>query len=142
MSTLDSTDRALLAQLRQNARLPVVELARQLGVSRATVQNRMRRLEQDGVILGYTVKLRPESEADPVRAHMYIEVNSHQEAALIRRLRGLPEVGAVHHTSGHWDLLVEVNTDSLVSLNRIVGEIRLLEGVHDTESNLLLASYE
>jgi DNA-binding Lrp family transcriptional regulator len=142
MTAPDSTDRALLAQLRTNARTPVVELAKQLGVSRATVQNRMRRLERDGVILGYTVKLRPETEAAPVRAHMHIEVNSHKEAALIKRLRGIPEVNAVHHTNGHWDLMVEVNTDTLVTLNRIVGEIRLLDGVSNTETSLLLASYD
>ena len=142
MRELDSKDQGLLALLRADARISVVELAKRLGVSRATVQNRMRHLEKNGVILGYTVKLSDEIENSPVRAFMNVSVNSISEAPVIASLRGNPHVHAVHHTTGRWDLIAEIHTDSLASFNRIVGAIRLFEGVAATETNLLLDSYD
>ena len=140
MISLDATDQALLAVLRKNARLPVVDIARQLGVSRATVQNRMKRLEQSGVVLGYTVAVRPEVQPHPVRALMSIAVGSREEKAVIGQLHGIPSVVAVHHTTGRWDLIAEIRTDTLANFNAIVGEVRQLDGIKSTETNLLLDS--
>jgi DNA-binding Lrp family transcriptional regulator len=140
MISLDATDQALLAVLRQDARLPVVDIARRLGVSRATVQNRMKRLEKSGVVLGYTVSVRPEVQPHPVRALMSIAVGSREERAVIDKLRGIPSVVAVHHTTGRWDLIAEIRTDTLANFNAIVGEVRQLDGIKGTETNLLLDS--
>ncbi len=140
--TIDETDQRLLSLLRSNARTPVVELARQLGISRATVQNRLRRLERDGVIRGYTVKVGSELETPAVRALMSISTENADEAEVIRRLRGNPRVAAVHHTTGRWDLIAEIHAESLASFNAIVGNLRLIDGVTATETNLLLDSYE
>jgi DNA-binding Lrp family transcriptional regulator len=63
-------DQKLIALLRQNARLNVADLAHKLGVSRGTVTNRMHRLEDEQVIVGYTVKLRPDTEPEDIRAWM------------------------------------------------------------------------
>ncbi len=142
MIDLDATDRGLLSMLRANARAPVVELARRLGVSRATVQNRLRRLEKDGVIAGYTVRIAAEIEQPAVRALMSIRAESSKEAGVIASLRGNPNVAAVHHTTGRWDLIAEIQADSLASFNRVVGALRLVDGVTATETNLLLDSYE
>ena len=142
MLNLDARDHGLLSLLRADTRLPVAELAKRLGVSRATVLNRMRRLERDGVILGYTVKLSDEIGHRPVRAHMCIRVDSAHEARVIASLRGNPNVSTVHHTTGRWDLMAELETDSLASFNKIVGAIRLYDGVAATETNLLLESYD
>lgn len=142
MLTLDETDRGLLEMLRDDARTPVVELAKRLGVSRATVQNRMRRLERDGVIAGYTVRIASEIEKPAVRALMCVRAESAREADVIRQLRGNPNIRAVHHTTGQWDLIAEIHADSLASFNRIVGALRLIEGVKATETNLLLDSYD
>ncbi|MDX1516455.1 MAG: Lrp/AsnC family transcriptional regulator [Woeseiaceae bacterium] len=142
MQDLDKTDRGLLALLRSNARMPVVELARKLDVSRATVQNRMRRLERDGVITGYTVAMGAEIGKPAVRAMMSIGCDSASEAGVIAELRGNPHVAAVHHTTGRWDLIAEIHADSLASFNRVVGALRLVDGVTSTETNLLLDSYE
>lgn len=138
----DETDQRLLSLLRSNARTPVVELARQLGVSRATVQNRVRRLERDGVIRGYTVKVSADLDRPQVRALMSISSENADEANVIRRLRGNPHVAAVHHTTGRWDLIAEIHADSLAEFNTIVGNLRLIDGVTATETNLLLDSYE
>lgn len=142
MLVLDATDQGLISMLRANARASVVELAKGLGVSRATVQNRMRRLEDDGVITGYTVLLGADIEKPAVRALMSMQADSVQEASVIAKLRGSPHVSAVHHTTGRWDLIVEIQTDALASFNKIVGALRLIEGVTATETSLLLESYE
>ena len=139
-SNLDKKDLSLIALLRSNARMPVVNLAKHLGVSRATVQNRINKLEHDGVILGYTVKLSPDSESHPVRLLMNIAVEAKNEPAVIKRLRGYPEVIAIHHTTGHWDVIADIRAQTLPSLNSIMGEIRLIEGILQTETNLLLDS--
>ena len=139
-SNLDKKDLSLIALLRSNARMPVVNLAKHLGVSRATVQNRINKLEHDGVILGYTVKLSPDSESHPVRLLMNISVEAKNEPAVIKRLRGYPEVIAIHHTTGHWDVIADIRAQTLPSLNSIMGEIRLIEGILQTETNLLLGS--
>ena len=142
MLKLDAKDQGLLAMLRADARISVVDLAKRLGVSRATVQNRMRRLEEEGVILGYTIAKGSAVEAPAVRAHMNIRAESTSEANVIESLRGNPQVTAVHHTTGRWDLIAEIQTDSLSSFNKIVGALRLIDGVTATETNLLLDSYE
>jgi len=142
MLKLDKKDQGLLALLRADARMSVVELADKLGVSRATVQNRMRRLEENGVILGYTIAMGSAVETPAVRALMLIRAESAQEAAVITSLRGDPQVTAVHHTTGRWDLIAEIQTDTLSSFNKIVGALRLIDGIKATETNLLLDSYE
>lgn len=141
MLKLDAKDQGLLAMLRADARTSVVDLAKRLGVSRATVQNRMRRLEEAGVIRGYTIAMGSAVEAAAVRAHMCIRAESSSEAKVIKSLRGNPQVTAVHHTTGRWDLIAEIQTDSLSSFNKIVGALRQIDGVTATETNLLLDSY-
>ena len=137
---MDDTDRALIRLLRSNARLSHVELARQLGVSRATVQNRMRRLERSGDIVGYTVRLRAELTPDPVRAFISLTADARGEADVVRQLESLPGVAAIHHTTGRWDLIADVAVATLAEFHRLVGEIRTLRGVTHTETNLLLDS--
>jgi DNA-binding Lrp family transcriptional regulator len=139
---LDAKDKSLLALLRTNARISVVDIAKRLGVSRATVQNRMRRLEESGTIIGYTVALRSDTEMPAVRAFMSITAESAKESEVIASLRGNPQVTAVHHTTGRWDLIAEIQTDTLSSFNSTVGTLRLIDGVTATETNLLLDSYE
>lgn len=142
MFKLDAKDQGLLALLRANARISVVDIAKRLGVSRATVQNRMRRLEEGGIILGYTVALRSDTERSAVRAFMSISAESAKESTVIASLRGSPQVTAVHHTTGRWDLIAEIQTDTLSAFNSTVGALRLIDGVTATETNLLLDSYE
>ena len=71
---MDDTDRRLVALLRENARLPVATLANLLKVSRGTVQNRIDRLTAEGVIGGFTVRLKPEAEPQRVRAITMVAV--------------------------------------------------------------------
>ena len=138
---LDDRDRQLIALLRNDARTSVVELARALGTSRATVQNRMNRLERDGVIQGYTILLKPDAETRGVRALMSIATDTKKEREVIAGLRGYPDIVALHHTTGRWDLIAELRCTSLAQFNEVIGRVRLIDGVTNTESNLLLDSH-
>ncbi|HET7837337.1 MAG TPA: Lrp/AsnC family transcriptional regulator, partial [Variovorax sp.] len=105
---MDPLDHRLIALLRQDARLPAAVLAQKLGVSRGTVANRLRKLEDAGVIVGYAVQLRPEARSDEIRAWMGILVEGNQTRTVIASLLGEPGVAALHDTNGRWDLLAEL----------------------------------
>ncbi|WP_334155372.1 Lrp/AsnC family transcriptional regulator [Tepidimonas sp.] len=138
---MDEVDQALIALLRRNARLSVADLAHKLKVSRGTVTNRLRRLEDAQVILGYTVRLRPESEPERIRAWMSVLVEGNQTRAVIASLLGEPGVVKLHDTNGRWDLLAELEALSMNELSDILERIRLIKGIHSTETSIHLRTY-
>lgn len=138
--TLDALDRRLLALLRADARLSTATLARQLHVSRGTVQNRMARLERGGIVAGYTVRLRNEDEPG-IRAITLIEVRGAATDAVVAALRRIPEALQVHSTNGRWDLVVELRAADLPAFDRVLRDLRSIDGVANSESNLLLTAY-
>ncbi|MCX7663007.1 MAG: Lrp/AsnC family transcriptional regulator [Tepidimonas sp.] len=138
---MDELDQALIALLRRNARLSVADLAHKLKVSRGTVTNRLRRLEDAQVILGYTVRLRPESEPERIRAWMSVLVEGNQTRAVIASLLGEPGVVKLHDTNGRWDLLAELEALSMNELSDILERIRLIKGIHSTETSIHLRTY-
>ena len=142
MDNIDDTDRELLALLRQDARMPVATLAAKLKVARGTVQNRMKRLERDGVIVGYTVRVKPQAEAHRIRALMTIVVEGNRGAEVLHALRGHPNVTGLHSTNGRWDLIAELRADSLEGFDRALGNIRLIDGIASTETSLLLSTHK
>jgi len=139
---VDDIDRQLVALLRLNARTPVATLARKLQVARGTVQNRLARLEKDGTVLGYTVRLRPQEEAQLIRALMTVAVEGNRTDEVIRALRGEPAVAALHTTNGRWDIVAELRADSLEAFDGVLGRIRLIEGISSTETSLLLSTHK
>lgn len=139
---MNDTDRQLIALLRADARRSVVTLAKQLNVARATVQNRMAKLESDGTIVGYTVLLKPDVEQHHIRALMSIEVVGHHGDAVRRALRGNPHVSALHTTNGRWDLLAELRADSLEAFDKVLNHIRSIVGIANSETSILLSSHK
>ncbi len=139
---MDETDQRLIALLRANARAPVATLAKTLKVSRGTVQNRIDRMIARGDIVGFTVKAKAESEAERVRAIMAIAVEGERSGAVLRALRGFPQVERVHMTNGRWDMIAELNTDSLAGFSNALDGIRLIDGIAATETSLLLKTNE
>ncbi len=137
---MDDTDRQLVSLLRDNARVSVASLAKVLRVSRGTVQNRLGKLEADGTIVGYTVRLKPQAEAHQIRALMTVAVEGNRIDQVLSRLRGDPAVSALHTTNGRWDIVAELRADSLEAFDRVLGRIRLLEGIANTETSLLLST--
>ncbi|MGH7023878.1 MAG: Lrp/AsnC family transcriptional regulator [Caulobacteraceae bacterium] len=137
---MDETDRKLITLLRANARTPVAALAKALKVSRGTVQNRIDRMLAGGVIGGFTVRV--PAEADRVRAIMAIAVEGERSGAVLRALRGFAEVRAVHMTNGRWDMIAELETDTLAGFSNALDGIRLIEGISATETSLLLTTHQ
>lgn len=137
---MDDTDRQLLSLLRDDARASVASLAKVLRVSRGTVQNRLAKLEADGTITGYTVRLKPQAEGHRIRAFMTVVVEGNRTDAVLAALRGDPAVSALHTTNGRWDMVAELQADSLEAFDRVLSRIRLLEGIANTETSLLLST--
>jgi DNA-binding Lrp family transcriptional regulator len=139
---MDDTDRRLIALLRDNARLPVATLAQLLKVSRGTVQNRIDRLVAGGVIGGFTLRLKPEAEPQRVRAITMVAVDGEHATAVIKALRGIPEVQALHTTNGRWDIVAELGMDSLEAFDQALQRIRLIKGIANSETSLLLSTHK
>ena len=142
MTELDYIDRQIIGLLRANARSPVANLAKQIGTSRATIQNRMNRLEKNGVITGYTVLVNSANDKSLslVRALMCIGLDGNSSTKVRNKLLTEPSVRAIHSTNGKWDLVLEIQTQSLEAFDKVLGRIRALEGISNSETNILLSS--
>ena len=138
---IDNIDQALISLLRQNARESVATLAGRLGVSRGTVTNRMERLEREGLIVGYSVRLRPDVQPEVLRAWMSIEIVGNDTRRVMASLLGEPGVAALHSTNGRWDLLAELQVASLEELSRVLERIRLIKGISNSETSIHLESF-
>jgi DNA-binding Lrp family transcriptional regulator len=139
---MDDLDHRLLALLRGDARASVASLAKKLGVARGTVQNRMARLQADGTIIGYTVRLKPDVQEHQIRALMTIAAEGNQVDAVVKALRGEPAVASLHSTNGRWDLVAELRTESLASFDRVLARISRMPGVSSSETSLLLSTFK
>jgi len=139
---LDEIDQRLLAMLRADARASVATLAHRLGVSRGTVNNRIARLEKDGIIAGYTVQLRPDVDPHDITAWMSIAVEGNKTREVIAILLGEPGVAALHDTNGRWDLLAELRASTLTDLADVLERVRLIGGIHGTETSIHLQTYK
>lgn len=136
---MDDLDHRLISALRSNARASLAELAKQLGVSRGTVQNRLNRLVEAEVILGFTVRLKSGAAGDRIRAIMMIEVSGKSTRKVVQALRGLPQIHALHSTNGAFDLIAEVDVANLAEFDRLLSSVRSIEGIERSETSLLLA---
>ena len=140
MIELDETDRRLLALLGANARTPVAKLGTRLGLARTTVQARLDRLERNGVIAGYTVKLTDDARAGQIRATVLIHLTPSAQLAVLRQLERLPAVERVHTTSGRFDLACQLRTQSTLALDETLDRIGEIDGVLALESLIHLST--
>ena len=137
---VDTLDQRLIALLRADGRAPISQIAAALHVSRGTAQNRLDRLIEAGVILGFTVRVRQDIDEHLIRALMTIQLAGKTTTAVIARLRGIPEIRALHTTNGTWDLIAEIGVDTLPDLDRALGTIRAIDGIRSSETSILLTS--
>lgn len=136
----DELDRRLIAHLRADGRAPLSKLSEALGVARGTVQKRLDRLLETGTLMGFTVRVREDYDDQAVNAVMMIEVVGKSTTQVIRKLRGLPEMHALHTTNGNWDLVAYIRTSSLADFDRVLREVRMIDGVSNSETSLLLST--
>ena len=136
---IDELDKALLALLQENARMPVAMLARRLGLARTTVQARLDRLETTGIIQGYTLRLDTRLEA-PLHATALLSIEPRSAPTVLSRLASLPGVRTVHTTSGRWDLIVRLEAETTEALDETLDRIGEAKGVKSSESLIHLST--
>jgi DNA-binding Lrp family transcriptional regulator len=136
---IDATDTQLLTLLRENARAPVTELARRLGLARTTVQARIERLEDTGAIAGYTLRI-SDLTRPVLAATVLISIEPRSAPAVLDRLRSLPGVKTVHTTSGRFDLLAQITAATTSELDATLDRIGEARGVISSESLIHLAT--
>ena len=133
-------DQQLLAVMRGNARASTTELAQILAVSRSTVQKRLERLENEGVIAGYTVQLSSEYLDQEIKAHVMITVSPRMTADIMKDMEKLDGVRAIYSVSGPHDLIAEVAAMSVTDLDNMLEEIIAIDGVERTVSSVILST--
>lgn len=139
---MNDTDSQILGLLRDNARMSITDLANKIRVSRATVQKRIEYMEMNGIIMGYTIRIKPSANQNTIRAWMNIMVEGTKTRAVVKALRLDSAVQTLHTTNGKWDLLVELESDSLESFDKILERIRNISGIYNTETSILLSTYK
>ena len=135
---MDKIDKNLLALLRINARLSTSELARRLGISRSTVQSRLKRLENRKVISAYTVQYGREYEGTLIRAHVLLQVSQKLTGKAYVILKKMPEITSLYAISGEYDLIAIVTAESTEELSRLLDDIANLAGIERTNSSVIL----
>ncbi|MBS0450155.1 MAG: Lrp/AsnC family transcriptional regulator [Proteobacteria bacterium] len=136
---LDTLDRQLLALLQANARAPTAELARRLKVARTTVVARIARLEREGVVGGYGVRLGRRLEESAVRAFCGLSVQARSAAVVIKALERMPEVEGAWAVSGEFDYMVQLRCDSPQDLDALLDQLGQIEGVRQTQTSMVLS---
>jgi DNA-binding Lrp family transcriptional regulator len=137
--TLDATDRSLIALLQTNARESTANLARKLGIARTTVVARLAKLEREGVIVGYTVRLGADDDRPRVQAHVGITLEAKAARDVIRKLQKIPELLQLSSVSGAFDYIALLRADSTARLDALLDEIGELDGVIKTHTSVVLA---
>jgi DNA-binding Lrp family transcriptional regulator len=136
----DSIDNQLIAKLREDGRASTANLARLVGRSRSSVQSRIERLERDGVITGYTVRIAPEHELGAVRAHVMIKVGPKEARAVTAALAAIGQVRLLHSVSGDFDLIAIAATGTVAEMDEVIDRIGALAGVERTTSSIILST--
>lgn len=137
---MDSIDEKLLFALRENGRASTALLARLVGRSRTSVQSRIERLEKQGIIIGYGVRLAPELGIGAVRAHVMIKVGPKEARAVTAALREISQVRLLHSVSGEVDLIAVAAAASVAEMDQVIDRIGALDGVERTTSSIILST--
>ncbi len=140
MKELDDLDRQIIVALKENARIKNTELALLLGVNEATIRNRIKKLEQEGIIMGYTVQLG--EMIHQIEAYLWIDVQSGTNISdMAEKIIILPEVEHVSELAGKPDLIVKLTCRTTNQLNKIIDAIRNIQGVKETKTSIILKQY-
>ncbi|HJV27353.1 MAG TPA: Lrp/AsnC family transcriptional regulator [Aromatoleum sp.] len=137
---MDELDHQLIDLLKVNARLPVVKLAQALGCARSTVQLRLKALEDNGTISGYTVSVSKPQSSRSICAMVLISIESKNEPEVVRALKKRHEIQKLYSISGRYDLCGMLETETTHELDAVIDRIRAIKGVVDTFSTILLST--
>ncbi len=133
------SDAKLLALLRADAREPTASLARKLGLARSTVQERIARLEREGTIKGYTVRVAEGHDAGKLSAVVMIETDPKRADRVALELKKMPEVRSLSAVAGTFDLIATVETETPARIDALLDRIGRTSGVARTVSSIILS---
>ncbi len=137
---LTAKDEDLIALLKLDAREPVASLARKLGVSRTTVQDRLRRLEEQGIIAGYTVKISGDQSARGISAMVMISAEPRRQVDVAKAVGKINAVQSLHTVSGKFDLMALIKTSTSEDMDKIIDQIGAISGVDGIETAVILST--
>lgn len=131
-SDLDEVDSSILRLLRENSRMSYLEMSRRTGISDATIQHRLKRMKEKGVIDRFTIMVNPAATGFTVTSIMLVQTDTEKHDDAKNALAGIPEVSEVYSVLGEYDLYIKVWAKSLEELNRIINDrIRAIDGIED-----------
>jgi DNA-binding Lrp family transcriptional regulator len=137
---LNEKDIKLLSLLNEDARQSVSELARKLNVSRTAAQARLEKLENNGVITGYNVKLGKEFTEHQVKALVMIKSPPSNRSAIETELRKIITLSTLYSISGAFDLAAVLTAQSVGELDQVIDKIGAIDGVQETMSSIILST--
>jgi DNA-binding Lrp family transcriptional regulator len=137
---MDDLDQKLLAALAADSSTSTSRLGRRFKVARSTVQARIERMEASGIIAGYTIKLGDVALARRIKATVLVQVEPRATAAVLQRLKAIPEVEIAHTTTGRFDLILQIAADSTSDLDEVLDKIGSITGVRGSESLIHLTT--
>ena len=137
---INDKDRQLIQLLKLNARISVSDLARKLGVSRTTAQQRLNKLENTKIIDGYTVKLGEDVDRSTIQAHANLVIEPNSSTQIVRALEKIPQIEMLFTVSGKIDLIAIVNCQSASALDKCLDEIAAIPGIKSTETAIVLTT--
>lgn len=140
MVQITPKDEELIALLKVDAREPVAALARKLGLSRTTVQDRLRRLEESGAIAAYSVRLSRDLDAGGMRGFVTLAVEPRRQVEVARNLSRFAQIETLHTVSGKFDLIAQVKTSSSEAMDRLIDDIGQISGVTRIETSVILST--
>ena len=138
---LDQRDRSLITLLTANSRTPVIELAKQLGVSRTTVQNRIDTLQRRGIIQAFTIEFDQEYERKLLKTQMLVNLTTGVSRHVIKQLQQHSQITSIMSVSGVYDLILELTVEASSQLDQLVDDIRETKGVEKTVTCVVLSKY-
>ena len=133
------TDHDLLKLLQENSRRTVSDIAKKMSLSRATVQQRMERLERTGVIQGYTIKINPVIERQNVSAYVMISVVPKKNSTIVNQLFKISQMEMLCTISGQYDMIAKITEATTEALDQTLDKIANLNGVEKTLSHIVLS---
>ncbi|MEO1732364.1 MAG: Lrp/AsnC family transcriptional regulator [Pseudomonadota bacterium] len=137
---IDDVDSKLISELAMDSRMSTSRLAQKLGLARSTVQSRIDRLHARGVITGYTIRLGEAATLRRIKTTVLMQIDPREQARVISRLKAIAEVETVHTTTGRFDLIGVLSTETTSALDDVLDRIGAISGVKSSESLVHLST--
>ena len=137
---IDGTDKKILIELTSNSRTPILEISRKIGISGAAIHQRIRKLNDSGLISGQHLKLNPKALGYTTLAFIGVYFDkAERNSQAIREMKKIPEILECHYTTGNWSVLIKIlckNNEHLMTL--LNKQIQSINGVSRTETFISL----